>query len=59
MKPHLKLLAYADNILVFLHDSHNFIQLQEAVTIYSKASNALLNYNKTQALSLFGQVHLE
>lgn len=53
----IKKLAYADDILAFLHDSHAFIQLQEAVSRYSKAYNALLNCNKLKLSPLSGQVH--
>lgn len=43
--------------VVFLHDQHDFILLQEAVNIYSKASNTQFNYKKSRALSLSGNTH--
>ncbi|KAG0928469.1 hypothetical protein G6F30_012350 [Rhizopus arrhizus] len=55
--PSVKILAYADDALVFLKDTSDFLRLQQAVNIYSTASNALLNYNKTQAFSLSGDPH--
>ncbi|KAG1112999.1 hypothetical protein G6F40_006210 [Rhizopus arrhizus] len=55
--PSVKILAYADDALIFLKDTLDFLRLQQAVNIYSTASNALLNYNKTQAFSLSGDPH--
>ncbi|KAG1442792.1 hypothetical protein G6F56_010922 [Rhizopus delemar] len=52
--PPVKILAYADDVLVLLHSPSDFFRLQWAVNIYTSASNALLNYSKTQALSLSG-----
>ncbi|KAK4515528.1 uncharacterized protein ATC70_010478 [Mucor velutinosus] len=50
----VKILAYADDTLVYLHDTQDFHRLQTAITMYMKASNALLNYHKTVATSLSG-----
>lgn len=55
----VKILAYADDTLVFLQNQQDFVYLQEAVTTYAQASNSLLNYDKTKALSLSGQTHPE
>ncbi|KAG0870908.1 hypothetical protein G6F15_011532 [Rhizopus arrhizus] len=52
--PPVKILAYADDVLVFLHSPSDFIRLKNAVDIYGAASNAKLNFNKTQAFSLSG-----
>ncbi|KAG1457502.1 hypothetical protein G6F56_006593 [Rhizopus delemar] len=52
--PPVKILAYADDVLVLLHSPSDFFRLQWAVNIYTSASNALLNYSKTQAFSLSG-----
>ncbi|KAK4518783.1 uncharacterized protein ATC70_009006 [Mucor velutinosus] len=51
----VKILAYADDTLVYLRDTHDFHRLQAAITTYMKASNALLNYHKTVATSLSGK----
>ncbi|KAK4520348.1 peroxisomal targeting signal 2 receptor [Mucor velutinosus] len=51
----VKILAYADDTLVYLHDTQDFHRLQTAITMYMKASNALLNYHKTVATSLSGK----
>ncbi|KAK4516494.1 60S acidic ribosomal protein P2 [Mucor velutinosus] len=53
----VKVLAYADDTLVFLNDLGEFYQLQQLVSRYADASNASLNYHKTQALSLSGASH--
>lgn len=41
-----KILAYADDTLVYLRDAAGFLLLQESIDTYMKASNALLNYSK-------------
>ncbi|KAK4512809.1 uncharacterized protein ATC70_003517 [Mucor velutinosus] len=51
----VKTLAYADDTLVYLHDTQDFHRLQTAITMYMKASNAFLNYHKTVATSLSGK----
>jgi len=53
----VKVLAYADDTLVFLNDLSEFHQLQQLINKYAAASNASLNYHKTQALSLSGVPH--
>ena len=50
----LKILAYADDALVFLKDLSDFQVLQEHLATYSKASNAKINIGKTVAFSLSG-----
>ncbi|KAG0803765.1 hypothetical protein G6F20_013235 [Rhizopus arrhizus] len=52
--PPVKILAYADDVLVFLHSPSDFIRLKYAIDIYGAASNTKLNFNKTQAFSLSG-----
>ncbi|CEP08653.1 hypothetical protein, partial, partial [Parasitella parasitica] len=54
-----KILAYADDTLVYLRDSADFLLLQESIDTYMKASNALLNYSNTIAMSLSGRPQLE
>jgi hypothetical protein len=57
--PPVKILAYADDSLVLLKSTSDFMSLQSIVSKYMSASNALLNYSKTQALSLSGEAHPE
>ncbi|KAG1142122.1 hypothetical protein G6F38_007956 [Rhizopus arrhizus] len=52
--PAVKALAYADDVLVILSSFQDFDRLQAAISTYAAASNAHLNYNKTQAFSLSG-----
>lgn len=56
--PPLKIIAYADDTMVFLKNQEDFQLLQITITKYMAASNASLNYSKTKALSLSGQVQL-
>ena len=52
----VEILAYdADDTLVFLRDTNGFYILQQFITRYTHASNALLNYHKTVATSLSGK----
>jgi exonuclease III len=53
----IKVLAYADDTIVFLRNPSEFGHLQTLITNYMLASNSSLNYTKTQALSLSGQPH--
>jgi len=48
------ILEYADDTLVFLRDESDFAIFQQAITTYMNASNAHLNYDKTEAFSLSG-----
>jgi hypothetical protein len=54
LKP-IKLLCYADDLLVFLMTHAEFDRLNLLLDHYSKASNAKINMNKVKALSLSGQ----
>ncbi|GAN06991.1 conserved hypothetical protein [Mucor ambiguus] len=56
--PPVKILAYADDTLVALNSPSEFPALEEILQRYTDASNASLNYNKTQALSLSGRTYL-
>ncbi|KAI7848072.1 hypothetical protein BDC45DRAFT_419252, partial [Circinella umbellata] len=47
-------LGYADDALFFLSDFNDFHRLQASLSIYSRASNAKVNYLKTEAISLSG-----
>jgi hypothetical protein len=50
----VKLLAYADDIVCFLKSPQDLTALQHHFHLYSKASNAKLNFNKTEAFALSG-----
>jgi hypothetical protein len=50
-----KLICYADDLLVFLKNQAEFIRLQFFLDHYSKASNAKINMNKVEAISLSGR----
>ncbi|KAG0934661.1 hypothetical protein G6F30_009715 [Rhizopus arrhizus] len=50
----VKLLAYADDVLFLLNDPSDLTSLQEHLSLYSRASNARVNFHKTEALSLSG-----
>lgn len=54
--PPLKIIAYADDTMVFLKNQNDFHLIQTTITKYMTASNASLNYSKTKALSLSGQI---
>ncbi|KAG1058713.1 hypothetical protein G6F41_013820 [Rhizopus arrhizus] len=47
-------MAYADDTLVLLDDPAEMPALQTIISMYSNASNALLNFGKTEAFSLSG-----
>ncbi|OBZ81357.1 Transposon TX1 uncharacterized protein, partial [Choanephora cucurbitarum] len=51
----VKILAYADDTPVFLRNHHELNHLLSAIRIYSTASNAHLNFHKTEVISLSGQ----
>ncbi|CDH53913.1 hypothetical protein RO3G_14532 [Lichtheimia corymbifera JMRC:FSU:9682] len=55
--PPIKVLAYADDVMVFLKDPMDFERLLAHVACYQKASNARFNRQKTQAISLSGATH--
>ncbi|KAG1138651.1 hypothetical protein G6F37_011151 [Rhizopus arrhizus] len=50
----VKLLAYADDVVCFLNDPYELNILHEHLNLYAKASNAKVNFNKTEAVSLSG-----
>lgn len=57
LPPPIKVIAYADDTLVTLSKQDDFHQLQALLDRYMNASNAKLNYDKTQVLSLSGAPH--
>ncbi|OAD74100.1 hypothetical protein PHYBLDRAFT_144559 [Phycomyces blakesleeanus NRRL 1555(-)] len=52
--PSIKLLAYADYLLVLLPDPAHLARLHTQLTNYSATFNARISLRKTQAFSLFG-----
>ncbi|KAG2219293.1 hypothetical protein INT45_011308 [Circinella minor] len=56
--PKLKVLAYADDVLIFLSNPSELSVLLELLNLYGRASNAQLNKDKTVALSLSGKRQL-
>ncbi|KAK4519269.1 uncharacterized protein ATC70_009501 [Mucor velutinosus] len=50
-----KLLCYADDALVFVHDSADLARLQIHMSRYCGASNAKFNYDKVEAFSVSGR----
>ncbi|KAK4521006.1 uncharacterized protein ATC70_006890 [Mucor velutinosus] len=56
VSPHrpVKLLAYADDVLLYVHSIAEFHVLQHCLATYNKASNSLINYNKSVAFPLSG-----
>lgn len=50
----VKLLSYADDTLLFLHDVHDLEFAAVHLAHYSAAPNAQINFHKTRAISLSG-----
>ncbi|KAG1076949.1 hypothetical protein G6F42_025176 [Rhizopus arrhizus] len=50
----VKMLAYSYDIICLLNSPADLQQLQSHLFVYSRASNALVNYHKTEAISLSG-----
>lgn len=57
--PALKVLAYADDVCVFIPSFSNFYRLQHHLSMYSNAFNARLSIHKTEAISLCRQLQQE
>jgi hypothetical protein len=51
----LKILCYADDTLVFIQSITDLNRLQLHIHTYCEASNAKINFDKVQALSLSGK----
>lgn len=51
----VKLLAYADGVLLFINRQREFLELQEKLLIYSSASNSQINCHKPVAFLLSGR----
>lgn len=52
--PPIKLLSYADDTLLFLRNTDDFVHILTHLEHYSFASNAKINYHKVHAISLSG-----
>ncbi|KAG0806282.1 hypothetical protein G6F17_011128 [Rhizopus arrhizus] len=53
--PALKVLAYADDVCVFLSSPTDFLRLQHHLQTYGQVSNAKVNLSKTEAIFLNGK----
>ncbi|KAG1535899.1 hypothetical protein G6F49_013085 [Rhizopus delemar] len=54
----VKLLAYANDILIFINPKEEFLELQERLKVYNGASNSQINYSKSVAFPLAGGLTL-
>ncbi|KAG1584451.1 hypothetical protein G6F48_007876 [Rhizopus delemar] len=54
----IKVLAYADDLLIFLCNAADFAEVQRSIQHYNQASNAKMNFDKTVAFSISGIPHL-
>jgi hypothetical protein len=50
----IKLLSYADDVLLFIKTKAEFVELQKCLKVYNKASNSKINYKKSVAFPLHG-----
>ncbi|KAG1155391.1 hypothetical protein G6F55_010093 [Rhizopus delemar] len=50
----VKLLAYADDILIFTNSKEEFLELQGSLKVYNGASNSQVNYSELVAFPLAG-----
>ncbi|KAG0860955.1 hypothetical protein G6F17_000531 [Rhizopus arrhizus] len=53
----VKILCYADDTLVFIKNLQDFSRLKHHIEVYSRSSNARINYNKLETISLSGRDH--
>ena len=53
--PPLRILAYADDVCVFLSSPQDFARLQHHLSQYGHVSNAKINIDKTEVVSLSGR----
>lgn len=54
----IKLLAYADDLMVFIRDLKEWYYLKGILKLYSEASNAKVNFQKTVMFSITGASHI-
>ena len=50
MTKQIKLSAFADDVTIFLSSESSFQPLQEVIQVFEKATNALINYEKSSGL---------
>jgi hypothetical protein len=50
----IKVLAYADDLLIYLQDQSDLDEVQRLIQCYNHASNAKMNFDKTVAFSVSG-----
>lgn len=50
----VKILAYADDILIFVKDRPEYMEMEECLKTYGQASNSKINYEKSVAFPLHG-----
>ncbi|SAL96363.1 hypothetical protein, partial, partial [Absidia glauca] len=55
----IKLLAYADDLLIFFRDTSEWPAAKSLFDLYSKASNSRVNLQKTYLVSLSGESYAE
>jgi hypothetical protein len=48
------LLAYTDDILIFVKDRPEYMEMKECLKTYGQASNSKINYEKSVAFPLHG-----
>ncbi|KAG1487848.1 hypothetical protein G6F54_012411 [Rhizopus delemar] len=53
----IKVLAYADDLLIFLRTAADLAEVQKLIQHYNQASNAKMNFDKTVAFSISGIPH--
>lgn len=51
------MLAYADDLLIFIKDLKEWLYLKGILKLYSDASNAKCNFQKTVMFSITGSTH--
>ncbi|PHZ08669.1 uncharacterized protein RHIMIDRAFT_301542 [Rhizopus microsporus ATCC 52813] len=49
-----KVLAYADDLIIFLNDLQGLHEMKRLITVYNNASNAKINFDSTIAFSASG-----
>lgn len=50
----IKIMAYADDILIFVKSRPEYMEMEECIKTYGKASNSKINYDKSMAFPLHG-----
>jgi len=50
----VKIMAYADDVLILVKSRQEYMQMEDCIKTYSKASNSKINYDKSMAFPLHG-----